>query len=321
MAKLGSSDMASNSPQHARAADWAEPGMGARWQQKFFHTLIRLGGKNRGYHMAAIVSAWYVLFYPSIRRRCRHYLKRRFPDHTGFFRRLLDTYRLVRTFATTLVDMIIPGILGPGALRAESPDRERLLALCSQPRGFVLLHAHVGCWQMGMSTLSHFPKRASIVMIPEARTVALFGDRATAIDPRTGLDGVMRMTEALLDGQIVAMMGDRAFGSEANTVAVNFLGAPASFPVAPYRLASAAGVPVVVMTVPKTARDAYAVRLSRIIDVPAGLGRQANVYAPYAQQFADCIAEFTLQWPWQYHNFYDLWAASPGAGKVTLMPD
>ena len=288
-------------------AQWAEPGIGSRWQQTFFHTLIRIGGPRRGYHMAAIVSAWYVLFYPSIRRRCRYYLNRRFPDRAGFLQRWLDTFRLVRAFARTLVDMMLPAILGSGALNAESPDRDRLRALCAESRGFVLLHAHVGCWQVGLSTLKQFHKPASIVMIPEARTTALFGAEIGIIDPRTGLDGVMQMTQALLDGQILAMMGDRAFGADSSTVEIEFLGGRARFPVAPYRLASAAGVPVLVMTVPRAERNGYSVRLSRIIEVPPNLGREASHYAPYAQQFADSIAEFTREFPWQYHNFYDLW--------------
>ncbi len=44
--------------------------------------IIRVGGKTRAYHIAYIVTFWYILFYPSIRRRCQFYLKRRFPRET-----------------------------------------------------------------------------------------------------------------------------------------------------------------------------------------------------------------------------------------------
>jgi predicted LPLAT superfamily acyltransferase len=140
-------------------------------------------------------------------------------------------------------------------------------------------------------------------MIPEP------GARAPAsiIDPRSGLDGVMLMTDALLRGEIVTMMGDRIFGSDHNVVPVQFLGSTALFPITPYRLASATGVPVLVMTAPRTSKTSYELRVARIIDVPPDLGRNAADYAPYAQQFADCIEEFAREFPWQVYNFYDLW--------------
>jgi predicted LPLAT superfamily acyltransferase len=270
---------------------------------------MRLGGKARGYHMANIASAWYVLFYPSIRRRCGYYLDRRFPNRRGIVRRLLDTYRLVRAYATTLVDMMVLPMFGPQSLRATCPDHQRLADLAAKDRGFVLIHAHVGCWQIAMSTLDQFRKTISIVMVPEPRMASLFDPkRVNPIDPRTGLQGSMEMTEALLRGDILAMMGDRSFGNEQTVVPARFLGASVLFPITPYRLASATGVPVVVMTAPKTRGRTYELRLAKVIDVPPGLGRNPRNYAPYAQQFADCIEQFVQQYPWQFYNFYDVWA-------------
>jgi predicted LPLAT superfamily acyltransferase len=295
-------------PQDA-SANWAQPGLGRNWQQRFFHWLIRVGGKTRAYHMSHIVTFWYVLFYPSIRRRCRYYLSRRFPGHKGWIRRFLDTYRLARTYGAALVDMTVLAIFGPRAISASSPDHDRLLQLCADPRGFVLLHAHVGSFQIGLSALARFPKQVSIVMIPETRGPTLLGPQsATMIDPRTGLQGVIAMTEALLHGDIVTMMGDRILGSDQNTAAVRFLGEPALFPITPYRLASATGTPVLVMAAPKISVDSYEIRVLKIIEVPPNLGRNAQDFAPYAQQFADCIEQFTQEFPWQYYNFYDLWS-------------
>jgi predicted LPLAT superfamily acyltransferase len=168
-----------------------------------------------------------------------------------------------------------------------------------------------------MSALTHFPKRVSIVMIPEPRGPVLLGPQSTSmIDPRTGLQGVMAMTEALLRGDIVTMMGDRTFGSDRNTVAVQFLGDPVLFPVTPYRLASATATPILVMAAPKTSANSYELRLLKIIEVPPHLGRSAQDYAPYAQQFADCLEQFTREFPWQYYNFYDLWQEGGKGSRV-----
>jgi predicted LPLAT superfamily acyltransferase len=289
------------------SADWAQQGIGRNWQHRFFYWLIRLGGKQRGYHMANIVSFWYVLS-PSIRRRCRFYLDRRFPQHRGPLRRFLDTYRLVRTYSMTLVDRMVLTILGPGALAATCPDHDRLIQLSSNERGFVLIHAHVGCWQVGMTTLGHFPKPVSIVKVPDPASQPLVDPKdAGEIDPRTGLQSAIQMTEALLRGEIVAMMGDRTFGSDHHVVPTQFLGGQVLMPVTPYRLASATGMPVLVMTAPRIGNRSYELRVARVIDVPPDLGRNVQNYAPYAQMFADCLEHFVRDYPWQFYNFYDFW--------------
>ena len=286
-----------------RSQQWAEPDIGPAWRYRFMAWIIRVGGKTRAYHLAYIVTFWYVLFYPSIRARCRFYLKRRFPARNRWFQRLWDAYRLVSSYAITLVDVMILDALGPGVISARCPQHDQLIERCGREKGFVLVHAHVGCFQIGAATLTQFPKRVSIVMIPEPESKA----PATVIDPRSGIEGVVLMTNALLRGEIVTMMGDRIFGSDHNVVPVQFLGSPALFPITPYRLASATGVPVLVMTAPRISRTSYELRLAKVIEVPPNLGRNAADYAPYAQQFADSIEQFTREFPWQVYNFYDVW--------------
>jgi predicted LPLAT superfamily acyltransferase len=296
----------------SRQAVWAAQGIGKNWQQRFFYWLIRLLGKRPAYHISYIVTFWYVLFYPSIRRRCSFYLRRRFPEHRIALRRFLDIYRLVRTFGVTLVDMTAFEILGRRALTVLSPDHDRIIEFSAAAPGFVLVNAHVGCWQLGISSLGTIPKSISLVTLPERKTKAVARDQITnQIDPTTGLDGVIKMTESLLAGGIVVMMGDRTFGDSKNTVVAQFLGAPAAFPLTPYRLASATGLPVLLLTAPRVGPREYEIRLTKVITVAPNLGRSPQAYAPYAQQFADCLEQFVRDHPWQFFNFFDLWQDAP----------
>jgi predicted LPLAT superfamily acyltransferase len=286
--------------------DWSEKGIGPNWQRKFFYWLIRLGGKQRGYHMSNILTFWYVLIHPSIRRRCRFYLDRRFPDRRGALRQFLDTYRLVRTFGATLVDPMVVQILGPGAFNVASPDHDRLLEISADKKGLVVIHAHMGSWQIAIPTLGKFPKRVSVVRIPDPNAPSLADSPAT-IDPRTGLQSAMQMADALMAGEIVVLAGDRTLGSEKSVAPAQLLGGRVFLPIAPYRLASATGAPVLVLTSPKISGNNFAMKLAKVIQVPPGLGRNPARYAPYAQMFADCIEEFVSEYPWQFYNFYDFW--------------
>ena len=296
-------------------AAWSEPGVGRNWQLRFFHALIRTLGKRPAYHIAYIVTFGYVLFYPVVRRRSSFYLVRRFPEHRSGVRRFLDTHRLLRNFARMLVDMAALEILGRCSLFATSPDTPALRTLCQGNTGFVMLNAHVGGWQLGLLALEEFHKPVSLVMVPDPKMQRLLGATAAkTIDPRTGLQGVLEMMQALQQGEIVGLMGDRSFGDEQNTVPVQFLGASVALPVSPYRLASAAGVPVVVLMSVKTGFRTYELRLMKVIDVPPGLGRKPGNYTVHAREFAEVLEQFVAQYPWQFYNFFDLWApASQGA--------
>ncbi len=295
----------------ARPAGWAQRGIGTQRQHRFFYYLMKFGGRARGYHMANIAALWYAMFYPSVRRRCRYYLDRRFPERGGGLQRFIDDYRLLRNYGHTLVDMMVFGMFGKAAITGLSPNHDRLVELSSGLGGFTVLHGHVGCWQIGMSMLQGFHKRVSVVMIPEPRTTAILGETdISVIDPRTGMQSVMEMTEALLAGNVLALTGDRTIGDDANTAAVRFLGGEVRFPITPFKLAGATGTPILVLTAPKVRHGVYEARLGKVIHVPPGLGRNPQAYAPYVQEFVDVLEQFVADYPWQFHNFYDLWASS-----------
>ncbi len=282
--------------------------MGPRWERTFVRILLTALGKRSTYCITWIVSFWYVLFYPSLRSRTGYYLRRRFPDDQSWVRRFIRSCRLVSEFGMTLVDLLAYNVLGEGSLTAVCPDAEQIYEFCEPPRGIVLVNAHVGCWQVGLSALKHLKKTVSIVMIPDPRVQDLlsrYGIRV--IDPRTGLTSVVEMMQTLRRGEIVGLMGDRVFGNEQNTVKATFLGDEISLPLSPYLLASATKVPIAVMMASRISSRTYKLRLAKVIEVPPELGRNPGSYAPYAQQFADCLEQFVQQYPWQYFNFYNLW--------------
>lgn len=293
----------------AKQSQWAQKNIGASWQLRTFHWIIKHRGREHATWLSAVVAFWYVLFYPGIRRRTRYYLSKRFPDRTRWHQRFWDSYRLVRTYSKSLVDMGAHAVHGIAATHITSPDHDAFMALQHSDQGVVMLQAHAGCWQIGMSTLRHFEDRKiSLVLIPEPSTVAQFdGMPIELIDPRTGMQSILAMTSTLLENNILVMMGDRTFDSSNNAVKVKFLGCDAYFPAAPYRLASTTGSRVAFATSAMTPQGGYELRLQKVIDIPAGLGKKAVNYTPYAQMFADCLEAFVMENPWQFYNFYNLW--------------
>ena len=293
---------------------WTSRSIGSRWQHGVFYLLIRLAGRRGAYLLLLFVVAYYTLFRPSVRARSSHYLKRRFPGRTPWLR-LWDSYRLNLGIGRILVDRAVLGILGPQRLKVSLAGREQLEALLAEGRGLLLVPAHVGCWQLAMSSLSALDTRVSLVIHREEgdldRHFFEHGGGSAPyhiIDPAGYLGGTLEMLQVLKHGEVLCIMGDRVMGGESGTVGVDFLGGPVALPVSPYKLASATGAPVAVIFPYQTEDGGYALQVARVIRVPEQLGRSSRAYRPYAAEFAEALERFVAEHPYQFFNFFDMWA-------------
>jgi len=294
---------------------WTSRSIGSGWQHGIFYALIRLGGRQGAYALLLFVVAYYTLFRPSVRARSEHYLKRRFPGRSAWAR-LWDSYRLNLGIGRILVDRAVLGILGPEHLKLSLAGGEELQALLAEGRGLVLVTAHVGCWQLAMSSLSVLDTRVSLLIHREEgdldRHFFEHGGEGKApyhlIDPAGYLGGTLEMLQVLKHGEILCIMGDRVMGGESGTVSVDFLGQPVELPFSPYKLASATGAPVAVIFPYQTGEGEYALQVARVIRVPEHLGRSPRAYRPYAAQFIEALSGFIARHPYQFFNFFDMWA-------------
>lgn len=296
---------------------WSSRSFGSQLQHQIFYLLIRLGGRRAAYALLYLVVLYYVLFRPSLRRRAYPYLRRRFPQHPP---RLGDSFRMSLALGQVLVDRAVVGILGPSALRVGLEGRQELIDLVAEGRGLILMTAHVGCWQVAMSAFDFLQVPVNLLMQREEGDVdrhyfehAGIDSPYRIIDPRGFLGGALEMIEVLKRGEVLSVMGDRMLGNDRNGIEAAFLGAPVRFPYSAYKLASATGAPVAILLSAKVGADAYALRLYEVIRVPAGLGRRAADFAPFAARFAEILEQYCQEHPYQFFNFFDLWEPAPAS--------
>jgi predicted LPLAT superfamily acyltransferase len=128
------------------------------------------------------------------------------------------------------------------------------------------------------------------------------------LDPAGPLGSMIGMVQALDQGGVLGIMGDRVM-SEPGALAVTFLGGGIQVPFSPYRLAAATGAPIAVLLAHDAGGAVPVLELARVIRVPDGLGRRPEAYLPYAQEFAQVLEAYVAEHPYQFFNFYDLWAA------------
>ncbi len=303
---------------------WTSRSIGSNWQHYIFYTLIRFGGKQMAYALLLFVVLYYVLFRPSVRNRSIHYLKRRFPGRNPLLM-LWDSYLLSLGIGRILVDRAVLGILGPGKLDVSLEGKSDLAELMAEGRGLIMVTAHVGCWQLAMSSLSALDIQVNLLIHRDEGDLDRHffehgGEKPPyrIIDPTGYLGGTLEMLQVLKNGELLCIMGDRNMGGEGSTVAVNFLGSTVELPFSPYKLASATGAPVAVIFPYRSESGGYALHVANIIRVPKDLGRASDAYLPYAMEFVAALERFVSEHPYQFFNFYDMWSpVSPAKMRGT----
>jgi predicted LPLAT superfamily acyltransferase len=295
---------------------WTSRSIGSNFQHNIFYFLIRYGGRGASYALLNCVAVYYTLFRPAIRKKAGYYLARRFKTRNPLTR-LLHCYRIYVDLGKVLIDRATIGIKGVGSIDIVSRNLDKLLVLIREGHGLILLTAHVGCWQIAMAQLRSLNTPVSLLLHREEGDVDLhyFEHNGVSvpfriIDPLGYMGGVLEMMDVLRKGEVVSIMGDRVFGSDKNTVSVNFLGGKVRFPFSAFKLASATGAPIAVHLSCKSGPDSYKFMLEKTIRVPAGLSKKEEALRPYVAQFAEALESYTQRYPYQFFNFFNMWENS-----------
>lgn len=265
------------------------------------------------YGVLYFVSLYYVLFRSDVREKASYYLDRRFKKNSGLIR-LLNCYRIYVNLGKALIDRATVGIKGPAAIRTSSKGLPELKHLITGERGLIMLTAHVGCWQAAMAELYCLNSPVSLLVHREEGDVDRhYFEHCGAsvpfriIDPMGYMGGVLEMMEILRRGEVVSIMGDRVFGSDRKTVAVEFLRGKVRFPFSAFKLSSATGAPIAVLFSYRNGSGTYEMSLEKVIEVPPDLGNSAESFYPYVEEYARALESYTERYPYQFFNFFNMW--------------
>lgn len=288
--------------------------LGSRLQYAFFELLVRCQALVAARIILAVVVFYYTLL-PHVRRRSRPYLEHRFST-TGLWYEFWHAYRLHLQFGHILLDRMVARVTGTPSLAAVEPElRERLTRAVRNPRGCIILSAHIGDWQLGLSGLEELGRPVNVVYLRDPHDTAdktifryLGTERRRIIDASDGPGALIEAAAALRRGEVCCLMGDRLIGTQdKRSVCVPFLNGNIRLPVNAYALASATGASLVAVF---TVREKGGTRpvLVESLDVPQGLShRDPSLFRPFALRFAQAMQQVTEQYPYQFFNFYNMW--------------
>jgi predicted LPLAT superfamily acyltransferase len=227
--------------------------------------------------------------------------------------------RLIHAFACTILDRVFLLARGVKGFRITTQGLEHLHAQLDSGRSVMLIGAHYGSFEAARVLATHRPQYKLRLVMDKSKMPALT-ELLGALAPdlaadiidaaRGGTEVVLAMSEAVRDGSsMVAMLGDRGRAHEVLRKAM-FLGEPAPFPVAPWLIAAALELPVMLCIGIYRGANRYDLVFEPLADhvVLPRADRQAALDG-YVTTYAARLEHYVREAPYNWFNFYDFWHA------------
>lgn len=302
------------------SADWTRrPEGGGRTAVKLIRGIALRCGRAPARLLLVPITLYFLLRRGPERRAARAYLGR----VLGRPARLHEVARLFHRFAGSILDRVY--LLGEQFRRFEVATRglDALHAAMDRGRGVLLLGSHLGSFE-SLRVLGLQRPEVSVRPVIDLGQNAAVTELLAALHPGlaasvidAGQDGtavVLAIKQALDEQALVTLLADRARPGEAAQRA-DFLGAPAPFPVAPWLIAAALKVPVVLCFGLYRGGKRYELHFEHFADELAieRRGREAAL-AGILARYAARLEHYTRYEPWNWFNFYDFWQSDSLAG-------
>jgi len=278
----------------------------------FFYFTLRIVGLKHARRIAAIVCVYYLLFDWAAVKRAMPYVRHVMPN-AGFFKRMAFIYRIFVNQAWMLLDRAAfnAGLI---SFKHTSTGYDAFAELAErQPVGVILLGAHFGNWQLAVEGLKKLDCRVNIVMSPETNPAVKKHLKINSAAGNIGYiftdgpdHGCVEIASALCAGEVVCLMGDRAYG--ADTVEVEFLGESACFPYSAWIIAAKTESAVIPFFVCKHRERGYHVWCDDPI-YPKLKRKQAiaETVQPWVSQYVRSFEKVIRENPEQCFIFSDVW--------------
>ena len=311
------------------SADWKQRPEGGGWLALWLiRTIARSGGRMVARLLLFPITAYFLLVRGPERQASREYLARALGRPPG----LLDIARHVHTFAATILDRVflLSGQLQRFDFRITGLDEVH--AQLDRGQGVLMFGSHLGSFEVMRVIARQRPDIQVRVVLDRAHNAAMT-QLLEALNPEiartvidAGQDGpsiVLAIKQATDAGAMVALLVDRARPGQP-WVSAPLLGRDAPFPVAPWLIAAALKVPVVLAFGLYRGGNRYELAFEAFsqglaVERHNRSQRVAELVAAYARR----LEHHARRAPYNWFNFYDFWRTDDpdqtpvrGAGDV-----
>jgi predicted LPLAT superfamily acyltransferase len=292
---------------------WLErPEGGSAWALRLF-TAVALGlGRTVSRLILLPITAYFLLRRAPERRASRAYLARVLGRTPSW----LEVARHFHTFAGVTLDRIYFLTQTLRRFDTRMVGIEQLHRAMDLGQGVLLIGAHVGSFDALRAASTLRPDVTVRVVLDAEHSPVLSAIlrqhnpqiAAGIINPRKdGTEVVLEIGAALQQGALVTMLADRGRPGNA-MVSVDFLGEPAEFPTAPWQIAAALHVPIVLCAGLYRGGRRYDLHFELVTErLHIDRRQRQHQLQEVVQAFADRLAALVRLAPYNWFNFYDFW--------------
>ena len=251
------------------------------------------------------VCAYFFLFSPRSRATSLAYLARVLNRRPT----VADRWRQYRCFATCLLDRVLLLNERIDLFNVTVHGEAAVLPLIEQRVGGFLFGAHIGSFEVVRGAGRHMANaRISLVMYENnaRKTNAVLN----AINPALAMDiiglgkpgSMLAVKDRLDEGRLVGILADRSLETE-RRVQLPFLGAPAWFPVGPFRMTTMLRRPIVLMLGLHHGGRRYEIVFETLSASPGD-----EPIEEIMRRYVARLEHHCRRAPYNWFNFYDFWA-------------
>ncbi len=270
---------------------------------------LRLG-RHAGRLALHLIAAYFLLFAPASRRASADYLRRALPRPP----RWRDLYRHFFTFAATIHDRVYLVNRRFELFDFEVHGEETLRRLLFDGKGLFLMGAHLGSFE-AIRALGRKDTDLRVAMVMHQGNAQKVNAMLAAVNPEAAsdiislgqVDSMLKVQEHLDRGGVVGMLADRTPGND-TLYPVRLLGADASLPGGPFRMAALLRRPVVFMTGLYLGGNRYAIHFDPLADFSAVSSGQRHAALEAAiHRYAELLERYCREAPYNWFNFFEFW--------------
>jgi predicted LPLAT superfamily acyltransferase len=262
-------------------------------------------------------SAYFMLFSPAACKASRAYLTRVLGRPATW----LDVWRHLIVFGATIHDRIylLNDRFDLFDLRVHGRDVMR--DTLAEGHGAFLMGAHLGSFEVMRALGRTQPNlRVAITMYEDnaRRTSKILASiNPAAKQDVIGLgqvDSMLKVREYLDTGSMIGILADRTIlGDTRDSVRrVDFLGAPAAFPLGPLHMAAMLRRPVIFMTGLYRGGNRYDIHFETLADFSkVERGKRAAEVQAALTRYAALLEKHCRAAPYNWFNYFDFWHAEP----------
>lgn len=289
------------------------PERGAVFGIWFFAAAAVVAGRT----IPRIILLGVVAYYYVVSRRARRAIKDFHLRLRGKAPTLREGYTHLLRFAQVALDRLFFATGKFDKFRFETNGDELLAEAAREPRGSILIGAHLGSFAAMRAGAQDEDLQINAVAYQSNSRV--INGVLEKLDPDSNVNiidiskdrvaGVLRMRECIERGEFVALLADRV-GVNDKWVEVDFLGATARFPTGGFLLASLLRCKVFLVFGLYRGGNEYELHCEPFRDqVSLPRGEREPALQALAQDYANRLEHYCRKAPDNWFNFYDFWSS------------